>query len=357
MPFGDATPSAVSGSCGRASTGQPERLAAWQLERLNGLLLQARDHSPYHRTALAGVTLPLRSLDELAGVPKFTKRIARREFERIPTTNLPGSRFQPSRTGGSTGEPMHYYWDRLGKDWNRASVYRDMEWAGVALGERTVEMSGSHFDHTPGPVARGRLAARLMRFRVYSVAFLTEELLEGYAQAILRWRPTNIVGYSSGLATLARYIQDQHPGADLSATRAVFTGSESLRPEQRHVIEAAFGAGRVYDTYGAREMYMGAECGEHDGHHLNAEVVLLEVVDPDDRPLPPGERGRILLTDLSNHAFPFIRYEVGDMGVLEDPRHRCPCGLRLPKLASVEGRIADMVVLRDRVLTPPTSRS
>ena len=332
---------------------EPERLAAWQLERLNGLLLQARYHSPHYARSLARVRLPLRSLGELADLPKFTKAIARREYHAIPATNLPRSRFQPSRTGGSTGEPMHYYWDRLGKDWNRASVYRDMEWAGVSLGERTVEMSGSHFDHTRARSARGRAAARLMRFRVYSVAFLTEELLESYVQAILRWRPTNIVGYSSGIATLARYIRDEHPGVDLSTVSAVFTGSESLRPEQRRLIESAFGAGKVYDTYGAREMYMGAECSEHDGHHLNAEVVLLEVVDRDDRPCAAGERGRILLTDLSNHAFPFIRYEVGDLGVLGDPAHRCPCGLRLPKLAKVEGRIADMVVLRDRVLTPP----
>jgi phenylacetate-CoA ligase len=99
-------------------------------------------------------------------------------------------------------------------------------------------------------------------------------------------------------------------------------------------------------------MYIGAECSEHNGYHLHAEVVLTEVVDADNRPCPPGTRGRVLVTDLANHAFPFVRYEIGDVGVMA-PAGSCPCGVSLPRLASVEGRIADIVVLRDRLLTAP----
>ena len=329
-----------------------ERLRGWQLERLNALLAEARANSPYYGRALADVRLPVRTLDELGELPTLTKAIARAEYEEIPNRALPRSRFIANRTGGSTGEPMHYFWDRRGRDWNRASVYRSAEWAGVALGERTVEMSGSHFDQSRAASIAGRVTARLMRYQVYSVAYLTEELLERYYQGVARWRPTSLWGYASGLATFARYVLDQHPEAGLDSVRSVITSSETLRPAQRTVIERAFGAGSVFDNYGCREMYMAAECSEHSGYHLHGEVVLLEVVDRHDRPCAPGERGRILLTDLSNHAFPFIRYEVGDVGVLAAPGE-CACGVGLPKLACVEGRIADMIVLRDRVLTPP----
>jgi phenylacetate-CoA ligase len=99
-------------------------------------------------------------------------------------------------------------------------------------------------------------------------------------------------------------------------------------------------------------MYIASECGRHQGYHIHAEVLIVEVVDRDNRPCPPGQRGRVLVTDLSNHAFPFIRYEIGDVAVRAEDAP-CPCGVRLPRLASVEGRIADMVVLRDRVLTSP----
>jgi phenylacetate-CoA ligase len=117
-------------------------------------------------------------------------------------------------------------------------------------------------------------------------------------------------------------------------------------------MERVFGAGKVFDQYGAREMYVASECREHAGYHVHAEVVIVEVVDSNDRPCAPGERGRVLVTDLSNHAFPFVRYEVGDVAVAGAPEP-CACGVTLPRLQRIEGRVSDLVVLRDRILTAP----
>lgn len=331
---------------------EPGRLRNWQLDRLNALLAQARAHSAYYRQALDGLSLPLPDLDRLADLPVLTKQIMRERFKELRCDNLPESRFVLSRTGGSTAEPTFYYWDKRGMDWNRASVYRSAEWAGVALGERTVQMSGSHFDYTQAQKLFNRIVYLLQRYRDYSVAYLTEDLLERYYRGVQDWRPTSIWGYASGLAAFADYIAAHHPEARFDFLRAIVTSSETLRPEQRRSIDGVFGAGKVHDHYGSREMYIGAECREHDGYHLHSEVLLIEVVDKDNRPCPPGTRGRILLTDLSNHAFPFIRYEIGDVGAMADPTP-CPCGVRLPRLQAIEGRIADIIVLRDRILTPP----
>ena len=330
----------------------PGRLRAWQLQRLNELLRQARDGSAYYRQRLHGVSLPLPSLDAVAGLPVLTKQAIRENFEELQCRNLPRSRFVLSRTGGSTGEPTFYFWDKQGQDWNRASVYRSAEWAGVALGERTAQMSGSHFDYSQAQKLSNRLVCLLQRYRDFSVAVLDHERLELYFHDLRSWRPTSIWGYASGVAAFAAHVEAHHPGADLGFVRAVITSSETLRLEQRARIERVFGAERVHDHYGSREMYLAAECGAHQGYHIHAEVLILEVVGPDDRPCPPGERGRGLVTDLSNHAFPFIRYEIGDVAVRAEDGP-CPCGVTLPRLATVEGRIADMVVLRDRVLTPP----
>lgn len=330
----------------------PERLRAWQLERLNELLLHARARSDYYGERLAGVSLPLRSLDELAGLPVLGKADIRSHYEGLQCRDVARSRFVPSRTGGSTGEPTHYFWDKRGQDWNRGSVYRSAEWAGVALGERTVQMSGSHFDDSQAQKLSNRLVYLLQRYRDCPVAVLDEARLERYHREIRGWRPSSIWGYASGIAAFAAHVEARHPGERLDFVRAVVTSSETLRAEQRAQIERVFGPGSVHDHYGSREMYIGSECGSHDGYHLHAEVVLTEVVDRDGRPCLPGERGRVLVSDLSNHAFPFVRYEIGDVAVKAEDRP-CACGVRLPRLASVEGRIADMVVLRDRVLTPP----
>lgn len=327
-------------------------LDAWQLQKLNAVLQQACDHSDFYRQSLKNIRLPLTKLEELERIPVLTKTQIRDNFAGLQCRNIPRQRFVMSRTGGSTGEPSYYFWDKQGMDWNRASVYRGAEWAGVNLGERTVQMSGSHYDETQSQKLFNRIVYLLQRYRDYSVAVLTDELLERYYQGVRAWRPSSIWGYASGIHAFADYIQKHHPDASFDFLRGLFTSSETLRPEQRENINKVFGSAKVYDQYGSREMYMGSECREHRGYHLHAEVLLIEVVNKENKPCHPGELGRILITDLSNHAFPFIRYEIGDVGVMDDGAP-CSCGVTLPKLAKVEGRIADVVVLRDRLLTPP----
>lgn len=327
-------------------------LERWQLERLNVLLRTARDQTPYYARQLAGLSLPLTSLAGLTNLPVLSKQAIRENFDALQNVSLPRSRFVLSRTGGSTGEPMFYYWDKQGQDWNRASVYRSAEWAGVALGEKTVQMSGSHFDYSRAQSLFSRLVYALQRYRDFPVAFISDALLERYYRKLLVYRPTSIWGYASGIDAFAGFIETRHPGTDWRFLRSLITSSETLRPEQRLRINRVFGADKVHDNYGSREMYIGAECRAHTGYHVHAEVLIVEVVDKHNRPCPPGMPGRVLLTDLSNHAFPFIRYEIGDVAALAADG-ACPCGVTLPRLQSLQGRIGDMIVLTDRILTPP----
>lgn len=329
-----------------------DTLAAWQLGRLNELLIHARNNSTYYGKQLRHLDLPLKSLEDVSRIPILSKADIQGNFEALQCSNIPRKRFELSRTGGSTGEPTYYYWDRRGMDWNRASVYRSAEWAGVALGERTIQMSGSHFDYSQAQKTFNRIVYLLQRYRDYPVAFLTEELMDRYLEGISRWQPTSIWGYASGIHSFARHIQKHHPNASFPYLKALITSSETLHPQQRETINSVFGAGKVHDNYGSREMYMGAECRAHNGYHLHAEVLLLEVVDKNNQPCPPGEVGRIVITDLANHVFPFIRYEIGDVGAMAEDTP-CSCGVTLPRLAKVEGRIADLIVLPDRILTPP----
>jgi phenylacetate-CoA ligase len=70
--------------------------------------------------------------------------------------------------------------------------------------------------------------------------------------------------------------------------------------------------------------------------------VLLEILDEDDRPCPPGRIGRVVATSLHDFATPLIRYDMGDYAELGPP---CPCGRGLPVLRSIAGRERNMVVL------------
>ena len=104
----------------------------------------------------------------------------------------------------------------------------------------------------------------------------------------------------------------------------------------------------MFETYGNREvMLMATECEEHDGLHVQAENLVVEVVvrrdDTDGtRPAAPGELGEVVVTDLHNLAMPFIRYATGDLATAADDSP-CGCGRGLPRIASVEGRTSDVL--------------
>jgi phenylacetate-CoA ligase len=90
-----------------------------------------------------------------------------------------------------------------------------------------------------------------------------------------------------------------------------------------------------------------SEC-EHGSLHIWPDVGIVEVLDENNQPVPPGITGRLVLTGLLNSEMPLIRYEVGDWGALADSnRSTCPCGRTLSIIESLEGRSDDLILTRD----------
>ena len=83
-----------------------------------------------------------------------------------------------------------------------------------------------------------------------------------------------------------------------------------------------------------------AECERHDGLHVTADNLYVELV-ANGQLCEPGERGEVLLTDLHNYGMPLIRYKVGDVGSWKG--RDCACGRGLPLLNVVEGRTLDLI--------------
>ena len=110
----------------------------------------------------------------------------------------------------------------------------------------------------------------------------------------------------------------------------------------RAEVSRTFGC-RVLEEYGASEcMSIACEC-EHGRLHLNSDWMLLEAVDREGRPVPPGEISHTaLLTNLANRVQPVIRYDIGDSIAFEP--EPCACGAPFPALR-VEGRSDDVLAL------------
>ena len=126
------------------------------------------------------------------------------------------------------------------------------------------------------------------------------------------------------------------------APTCLWSGGEYLAPATRAEIEHAFGC-PIANEYGASEC-MSIAFGCRAGWlHVNADWVMLEAVDRDYRPVPPGEPSHsVLLTNLANRVQPVIRYDLGD-SIVVNPQ-RCACGNPLPAI-QVEGRRDDIIAL------------
>jgi phenylacetate-CoA ligase len=126
--------------------------------------------------------------------------------------------------------------------------------------------------------------------------------------------------------------------------KAVFTTGEILWPHQREVISETMHC-PVADGYGGRDSgFISHECPQ-GGMHILSDAIILEALDPQGRPVPPGESGEIVVTDLYSEEVPFIRYATGDRGSLS--LQRCRCGRALPLLEKLDGRAMDFFLTED----------
>lgn len=144
-----------------------------------------------------------------------------------------------------------------------------------------------------------------------------------------------LVATPGQLEGLLRYFPNSGP----PGLRGLLSSADRLDPVLRHVLASVWSC-TVLDHYGLTEMgYGGAvECPAHDGYHLRALDMIVEIVDfCGDESLPPGEAGEVVITTLEREAMPLIRYRTGDVAsLLSAP---CGCGSPLPRLGPVLGRL------------------
>jgi phenylacetate-CoA ligase len=330
----------------------PTEIAEFQSAELRSLVQHAHAHVPFYRDRFeaAGVhPMDIATADDLHALPLLTRAQAREAGDRRRSLAPPWA-WITKRTTGSTGEPLVFVYDAESEWWRQAVRMRGYGWAGYRQGDRTLHYWSDPprrvfekwwrraVDRVWVTVDRG-----LRREFYVDSSVRSEERFAGAIEVIRRRRPSTIVSYAQAAVELARHVVAT--GARTWGTIPVLCGAEPLLPGDREVIEQAFGPA-VFDTYGNREvMLMATECEAHDGLHVQAENLVVELVvrDPNTgaaRPALPGELGEVVVTDLHNLAMPFIRYVIGDLARATDGAP-CPCGRGLPRIASVEGRTAD----------------
>jgi len=334
----------------QSQTWSAEALRRLQAEKLKKLLRACLLSVPAYRDCgLSEEQIEKDPFSALSRVPLLRRRAFRENAGRYCSEDPNAGARILNRTGGSTGEPVTFYMSRYAVEHYEAARFRGLSWHGLSFGSRCAMLWGNPIELDEQARRTAALRDRFLKNRVILSAYeLSEQTAADGVRFLNRYQPEYLYGYANALAQFARLLAEQPDSLRLNRLKAVVSTSETLYPEQRALLEKTFGC-RVANEYGARDAGILAyecPCG---GLHLTAENAVVEIVDPvTGAPVPTGESGLVVVTDLHNFVMPRLRYVLGDVAALS--AEACPCGLGLPLLKSIEGREDALFTLPDGTL-------
>lgn len=324
----------------RQQTLAPEALRDLQWQRASRLLTWATEASPFYSQFYAdhGVEIPqVRGWDDWQGLPIIDRTIVKENSLGFATPEARPGVVREAKTGGSTGQPLRTMHDARVPV--LALAWRMYSWWGIDPWDDLARVARWGFGRKES--LKNALQWWPSRQIYLDASLLTPESMRTFHRGLMATRPPLLEGYVGSILELADLIEAE--GLEPPRPKAVATTAAPLTEPVRHRLESFFEA-PVYDEYRCSEIsWMAGECPAHEGLHVFADARLIEVVDDAGRPLPPGEVGDLVVTDLTNRVFPLIRYRLGDRGsMLPGP---CSCGVTLPLMAHPDGRKTDVLRL------------
>ncbi len=327
----------------------PEYLGKLRWKLFTELIEDAYRNTDFYKEVISDMGADPRDFNSIKAyqkIPIITKQIIQRERERLKSKSLVPGSFAEDASGGSTGEPTIFYVHNYRYTLRAWEQVRHDRWSGWDLGENMALLWGASNDLRAGVKLNVRAKNFLLHRRISMDAFaLTDKKMENFAKIMIQKRPTMLLAYANAAYSLARYLDTIGFPAKKIGLKGIISSAEKLYDFQRELIERVFGC-PVFDRLGSREVgLIGSECDRHEGLHMNVDNLIIEFLDEEDQTVPPGEPGRIVVTDLLNKAMPFIRYDTGDIGAWID--RPCSCGRTLPLMKCIEGRTVDFILTKD----------
>ncbi len=318
-----------------------------QMVKLGELLELALQHSPWHakRIREAGIALgegaPL-TMKDLQRLPTMNKADAMVNVDDIAWRDAPGGAFKYN-TGGSSGQPLIFYYGRWRQASDAAGRIRARRWWGVDVGDREVYLWGAPVELSKTDRIK-TLRDRMLNQLVLNAFDMSISNMDAYIDAIQNFQPKCIYGYASSVALLAARVEERGIKFNLPDLKVVCTTGEPLYPYQRTLIQTVFGVPAA-NEFGSRDIGFTAHETPEGQMLLMSESIILEVLDPNGRPVAPGQIGEAVMTGLCSQAQPFIRYRTGDMVRCAD--EVCKEGRGLHVISEVIGRTTDFIIHPD----------
>lgn len=313
-------------------------------EYLEDLLAFVSGNSPFY-AAYTG-----RSLQDY---PIVDKLILRKNYKliQIAADKIPGQRgaLYIDYTSGSTGIPFSLPQDTQ----KRKRRVAELKYFGEILGFKSHEKL-IHLRTWNKWDTLSRISAIRQNIVHFDITNTSPIRLEELCKIIQKEKATTIRGYASSINAWAKFAVDR--GLKFPSLKLIIAGSEHLWDSTRELVRDKMGI-RIISQYANQENGILAQerivenTGRPSSFYLNYASYFFEILKLNENaPAKEGEIGRIVLTDLFNYAFPMIRYDTGDTGIMikSDAYSK-----GYPVLSKLFGRRTDLVYnTRGTVINP-----
>jgi phenylacetate-CoA ligase len=240
-------------------------------------------------------------------------------------------------TSGSTGSPLKVYLTNEALQFQWAVRWRHKARFGLRLGDKSL-MFGPHL-----PVSIKQEEPPYWRHnQAINNSYIPVHILSPKTMPhVINWLNSEdfdyFTGYASAMYVLATFMVNSGKRL-LNRPKYIVSGAETLLPTFRNTVKDVFGA-TVTDQYGMAEACGNFSQCEKGRYHQDFEFGICELLPI--RGLEHTRLRKLVFTGLANQGMPFIRYDIGDYGILSEGP--CKCGRLSVSLDGIDGRIADYV--------------
>jgi len=292
-------------------------------------------HNPFYKS-LAKNANP----EDWTTIPVMTKRDLQQPLKDRISTQFSTKNVYINKTSGSSGDPFIFAKDKFCHALTWAVIKNRFGWFNLNINNsKQARFYGIPIDRKGYYKERFKdLLSNRYRFSVFDLSDSAfENLLAKFSSTSFDY----INGYTSPIVQFAKYLKQKNISLKTvcPSLKACVVTSEMLFDDDKRLHEKQFGVQTIHE-YGASELDLIAFQNPQKQWQVNSETLLVEILDEENSVMPLGEEGRVVITSLYNKAHPFIRYDIGDLGILSKDS-----SIQKPILEKLLGRTNDIAVL------------
>jgi phenylacetate-CoA ligase len=319
----------------------PDMLESYRARQL-ARTLRAAAKIPFYAERLGSAP----RVDDLQMFPALKRSDIEPLCQSVRSLYSPGTRFVEGRSSGTSGIAVSLLFDASHQRGRNAARARYLLTNGWNPLRRSIWFAGARLLTAPDPDHQAAEAQLIKWFAFWGVRFLPVSMpFSEQAEILAKHKTVSVYGFPSGIDGILQSLEES--GMRLPSLQRVLCGGEVVDDSLRERARKIFGFD-LRDNYGSTEAFLAFQCPA-GSYHINAEHVLIEIVDEAGHEVAAGQMGKVLLTTLENYLMPLVRCEIGDYAIAA--QGGCPCGRTLPRVARIIGRDTNLFRRPDGSLT------